>query len=225
MIRTKAALIHLILSILLVSTLFSIVYFIWYPKPFFELSGVIEPFKILVLIDVVIGPLLTFVVFKKGKKHLKLDLSIIAVLQLSAIIYGSYVIYNGRPSTLVFNNGQFHYLAEKFANNNELIYDELRPSLFSSPKYAFIHQFNQLEIYNGYAYFEPISNYDSMLKPYSFTVENMKAKFKGKISELNQLSQNYINEDIVFFNLNHKGSINYIVYSRNQNRIIDYLKF
>ena len=46
--------------------------------------------------------------------------------------------------------------------------------------------FNSLDIYSGYAYFEPLSNYDEMLKPYSLTVENMKAKFKSKITQINK---------------------------------------
>ena len=189
------------------------------------MSGVIEPFKLLVLVDVIVGPLLTFIVFKKGKKSLKFDLGFIALLQIAALIYGSYTVYNGRPSTVVYNNGQFHYLIEKFAKNNELVYPELKPSIFSKPKMAYIKSYNDLDIYNGYAYFEPISNYETMLKPYSLTVDNMKAKFTGKKSEIDKLTQLYNKDEIVFFNLNHKGSMMYVVYSINRNKILDYLKF
>ena len=40
-------------------------------------------------VDVVIGPLLTLIVFDPKKKHLKFDLVVIAALQLAALAYGS----------------------------------------------------------------------------------------------------------------------------------------
>lgn len=225
MTKIKAAFIHLSLSIVIIGILFSIVYLIWYPKPFFNFSGVVKPFKLLILVDVIIGPILTFIVYKQGKKSLKFDLSVIAIIQLSAMIYGSYIIYSGRPSTVVFNNGQFQYLIEKHAKNEELIYSELEPSLFSKPKMAYIKNFSSLDIYNGYAYFEPLTDYDTMLKFHSLTVENMKAKFKSKITEIDVLEELYKDDEIVFFKLDYKGSTHYVVYSINQNEIIDYLNF
>ena len=86
MTKIKAALIHLFISIIVIGLFFAMVYFIWYPKPFFDISGVIEPFKLLIFVDVIVGPLLTLIVYKKGKKNLKLDISIIAVFQLVALI-------------------------------------------------------------------------------------------------------------------------------------------
>jgi len=225
MTKIKVAFIHLIISILVISVLFSIVYLIWYPKPFFNFSGVVEPFKLLILIDVIIGPILTFIVYKKGKKSLKLDLSIIAILQLSALIYGSFVIYSGRPSTVVFNNGQFQYLIEKYAKNDELVYSELMPSLFSKPKMAYIKKFSTLDIYNGYAYFEPLTDYDSMLKSHSLSIDNMRAKYKSLQVKIDELAERYKDDEIVFFKLDYKGSTQYVVYSKSQNTIIDYLKF
>ena len=119
----------------------------------------------------------------------------------------------------------FNFLKEKFANNDELIFAELKPTLLSAPKLAYIKRFNSLDIYNGYAYFEPLSDYEAMLKQYSFSVENMKAKFKSKASRIDELNKIHEDDDIVFFKLDNKGSTFYVVYSINQNKIIDYLKF
>jgi hypothetical protein len=60
--------------------------------------------KLLVLIggvDVVLGPLLTLIVYKHGKKTLKFDLTVIALLQLSALMYGLYAVWQSRPVYLV----------------------------------------------------------------------------------------------------------------------------
>ena len=61
----------------------------------------------LLAIDVILGPVLGFIVFKEGKKTLKMDLAIIIVLQLSALSYGLFSIYQGRPVWLVFQNDHF----------------------------------------------------------------------------------------------------------------------
>ncbi len=47
-----------------------------------------EIFLLLLLIDVVLGPLLTLIVYKKGKRTLVMDLAVIAALQLAALTYG-----------------------------------------------------------------------------------------------------------------------------------------
>jgi hypothetical protein len=225
MTKIKAALIHLTLSVLVVGLLFLTILYIWYPKPFFEISGVIEPLKLLIMVDVIIGPLLTFVVYKQGKKSLKLDLSIIVLLQIAALFYGVYTIYKGRPSLIVMNNGQFHYLVEKYADNDKLKYDALKPGIFSSPKMAFLTQLDDLDIYSAYAEFEPIENFNLTVMPHSLSLDNMMAKFKVKEKELDSLNKKYKDDEIVFFILDKDQAKYYVVFSTRQNKIIDQLKF
>ena len=64
-------------------------------------------FLILLGVDVCLGPLLTLIVYKSGKKTLKMDLTIIVLLQLSALIYGLHTMAEGRPAWLVFNVDRF----------------------------------------------------------------------------------------------------------------------
>jgi len=225
MTKLKAALIHISLSIFVVGLLFLSIYYIWYPRPFFEISGVIEPIKLLVMVDVIIGPLLTFVVYKKDKKRLKFDLSIIALLQIAALFYGAHTIYNGRAGLLVVSNGQFNYLTEKYAHNDELKFDALKPSIFSPPKMAFLTQSNGLDIYSAYADFEPIEDYNLTVMPHSLSLDNMMAKFKDKEKELKALNEKYKEDEIVFFMLDKDMAKYYVVFSLRQNKIIDQLKF
>lgn len=56
-----------------------------------------EIFILLIGIDIILGPALTLVIFKSGKKSLKFDLLIIAILQLSAMAYGVATLLEGRP--------------------------------------------------------------------------------------------------------------------------------
>jgi hypothetical protein len=97
MTRIKAALLHLGICLVAGAFLFSFFWYLLYPAPTFAAAGGIEIFLLLLLVDVVIGPLLTFVVFKVGKPSLKFDLATIGLIQLVALSYGVYVLFLGRP--------------------------------------------------------------------------------------------------------------------------------
>jgi len=105
--RFYAFLTHLILSGLVAVFTVIMVFFIWYPEPLDKAIGVTEIFLMLLAIDIVIGPMMTFVVYQRGKAGLKLDLSIIATLQIAALIYGMSTVFAGRPVFIVFNQDRF----------------------------------------------------------------------------------------------------------------------
>ncbi|WP_339413880.1 TfpX/TfpZ family type IV pilin accessory protein [Pseudomonas sp. EA_35y_Pfl2_R5] len=105
--RFKAFFIHLSLSAVLAVPAVLLVFKLWYPAPLHVAVGVTKIFLLLLLVDVVLGPLLTLLVYKPGKKTLVLDLTVIAMLQLSALCYGLWVVAEGRPAWLVFNSDRF----------------------------------------------------------------------------------------------------------------------
>ncbi len=225
MTKIKAALVHVLISIFVISIFASIIFFIWYPKPFVAISGVLEPLKLLIIVDVIIGPLLTFIVFKKNKKYLKLDLTLIALFQLVALGYGIHTIYNGKPSMVVMYNGQFNYLSEKFSNHDQLKFDELKPGIFNQPKLAYISIINSNDIYSAYGDMKPLGTFEESLLSYSLNSENMKAKFKNKADEIERLTSKYGEKDIAFFLLDKDGSKYYVFYSKSKKKIVEYLKF
>lgn len=107
--KTKfvAFLIHLSLSVCIALLVMLLVFRLWYPAPLHDLVGVKHIFYLLVGIDVVIGPVLTFIVYKKGKPSLATDLSLIAFFQLAAFFYGIWTVAEGRPAWIVFNVDRF----------------------------------------------------------------------------------------------------------------------
>lgn len=221
--KIKVFFIHVLLSACVISLFLVIIYFIWYPKPFFDISGVIEPIKLLVIVDVIIGPLLTLIVYKKGKKTLVMDLTVIALLQIAALGYGAYTINSGRPVMIAFTGGKFHYLAEKYAHNDELKYTELKSSLFSRPKYGYLSQMEGLDIYTSYKDIEPVKEFNLTMNPYSLSADDMKSKFNSQAARIDGLLQQYGDQDIVFFLLEKELSGYYVLYSKTQDEIIDYL--
>ena len=226
MTRFKAALIHFSISLVVIGLFIGVVFFIWYPKPLYSIAHVIEPLKLLVVIGIVVGPMLTLIVFNNKKKSasMHLDLTVIILLQLLTLGYGIYTIYLGRPSIIAFADGKLHYLVEKFANNQDLTYEELLPEVFSKPKMAYIPQLKTLDIYSSYADLEPLTD-KSILKPYALSVKNMKAKFTSKIDDIDVLLNTYPEDEIKFFLLDKDGDTSFVVFSMKENKIIDELKY
>lgn len=107
LLRFRALLIHLSASTVLGLVAVAIVFMLWYPSPMHKVVGVTDIFLMIVGVDVVIGPLLTFIVYREGKKSLRIDVATIVFLQLSAFSYGLWTVAEGRPAWLVFNVDRF----------------------------------------------------------------------------------------------------------------------
>ncbi len=105
--RIKAFLMHLAVSAVIALLAVLLVFQIWYPAPLHEALGVTDIFLLLPLVDVILGPLLTLLVFKLGKKTLIMDLAVIACLQLAALGYGLWTVAEGRPAWIVYNADRF----------------------------------------------------------------------------------------------------------------------
>lgn len=107
--RLRAAGIHLAISLTLAILAALLVFVVWYPYPYREISGGRELFLIVVAVDVVMGPLMTLAVFNiaKPRKELRRDLGIIGLLQLAALAYGLWTVAVARPVHLVFEIDRF----------------------------------------------------------------------------------------------------------------------
>lgn len=103
----KAAAIHFFLSIFLIGGVSVILFKVWYPNPLAIATGMLNIFTILFIVNLLSGPLLTLIVYKKGKQSLLFDLIIIVFIQLSALAYGMYSLAQARPVWLTFYNNRF----------------------------------------------------------------------------------------------------------------------
>lgn len=105
--RVRAALIHLSASLLIAVLVAGTALFVWYPPPLLNAAGGQQLVFMIVAIDVIVGPLLTFVVFDTRKRSLKLDMVVIVLLQLIALGYGLYTFAVARPAFVVFAGDRF----------------------------------------------------------------------------------------------------------------------
>lgn len=107
--RFRAVGLHLSLSALVALLAGAVVFGLWYPYPYREISGGQSLFWLVVAVDIVLGPVLTWIVFDRRKPRTELvrDLSVIALLQLSALVYGLVSVYQARPVYLVHEVDRF----------------------------------------------------------------------------------------------------------------------
>lgn len=110
--RLKASSLHLLVSGVFVALTAALVFGLWYPGPFRSLSGGQQLFLLAVLLDIVLGPLLTFVVFdvRKKRSRLVIDMIVVAIAQCAGIFYGLHVAFVARPVAMVFEVDRFRVL-------------------------------------------------------------------------------------------------------------------
>ena len=111
--RSRAALLHLLPSLLLLAVCAGLALFLWYPHPFRHLPESGRFSLLLIGSAVVVGPALTWLVFKNGKKGLVLDLAVIGLIQLAALGWGTYTLYLAKPYFMVFAVDRFETLARR----------------------------------------------------------------------------------------------------------------
>jgi hypothetical protein len=134
----KAMAWHFAGSLLVALIVGALVFGVWFPHPFRSLAGGTELFFLIMGVDIVCGPLLTFVLFNpaKPKRELFIDLSLVVVLQLAALAYGIWTVHQARPLYLVHEVDRFKVIALADVDTAELpkLPEALQPQLFKGPQ-------------------------------------------------------------------------------------------
>lgn len=122
-------------------------FFLWYPSPLHAAVGVTKIFLILIAVDVVLGPCLTLLVYKQGKKSLVMDLSIICALQVGALLYGVHAMADGRPAWLVFVDDHFSLVRANEIDERKLAAAEMeyRSPSWWGPKWVSVAEPKNIE--------------------------------------------------------------------------------
>lgn len=101
--KLKATGVHLCMSLLVFVYLAYEIYFNWYPQPYFAVDGGWQGIRLVGAVDLILGPLITFLIFdlRKSRRAILFDLIIIAMFQLGALAYGVHATYSQRPVAIV----------------------------------------------------------------------------------------------------------------------------
>lgn len=137
MTKLTATGIHLIASALVFLGFLAPLYFFWYPEPFFTLDASWTVIRIVIGMDLMLGPLLTFIVFKPKKPGLKFDLTVIVMMQLSSLAWGTYVAYHERPLYAVFSVDRFTLVGARHIDQDAIVAPGLRNEGWRGPRLVY----------------------------------------------------------------------------------------
>jgi hypothetical protein len=151
--RLKSAIqatgIHFSIGLLLASILAWLVFSIWYPYPYRTLAGGVELFTIIMVIDLICGPLLTFILFSpsKSKRELLTDLSFVISIQIAALSYGMWTVWQTRPIFVVHEADHLNITSRVSLDKQELaaLSVDLQPLFFGGPKMTSLREFTEQE--------------------------------------------------------------------------------
>ncbi|VAW80733.1 hypothetical protein MNBD_GAMMA15-136 [hydrothermal vent metagenome] len=138
--RLAAAGLHFLASAFVISLSLYVIYFIWYPNPFYTMHSVFDAVKIVLAVDLVLGPFLTLVIFNtsKPRKELIRDISIILIIQVSALTWGMHVTYKMRPTFFVFQADTFYPIIREDIDLENLNKEVSPPAIWQSPVTIYI---------------------------------------------------------------------------------------
>lgn len=143
--KLKASGIHLGISGIIFIILAYLITYHWYPYPYFTADGGWQGIRLVGLIDLVLGPFITLIVFnpKKSVREITFDLSLIALVQACALVWGIYTTYNERPVAVVHWDGQFYTITSKPLALQGVSVESL--SQYSDETPALIHAYHPRE--------------------------------------------------------------------------------
>src|ERR1700730_3239545 len=103
--RLAAMGLHLLASCVVLTVILGGLYLGWYRWPGWNLADAVQVTTVLAGVDLVVGPLLTFIIASsvKPRRELMRDIAVIATVQLIALAYGTVSLWHGRPLYYAFS--------------------------------------------------------------------------------------------------------------------------
>ncbi len=120
--RLKAFGFHLLGSACALTLVLGGLYFGWYYWPGWYLTAVTRVLLIVGSVDLVLGPTLTLIIAnpKKPRRELARDIAIIATVQLAALLYGGWTLWQGRPLYYTFSVDRLETVQASDVSDEEL---------------------------------------------------------------------------------------------------------
>lgn len=105
--RWKAFGIHLLCSLLVLAVILAILIYIWYPGMFIDAGGW-QGIRIVTGVDLVLGPLITLIIYNPAKKHLIWDMTAVVTFQICCLTIGVYIVHSQKPGLLILSDEGIH---------------------------------------------------------------------------------------------------------------------
>jgi hypothetical protein len=140
--RLAAMGLHLLASCVALTVILGGLYLGWYRWPGWYLADAAVVTTVLCGVDLVAGPLLTFIIASpvKPRRELVRDVAVIATVQLIALAYGTISLWHGRPLYYAFSENALSLVQAYDIENTELdmarkLNAPLLPHWYSLPRW------------------------------------------------------------------------------------------
>lgn len=233
--RLIAGFLHFSVSLSIFLLIFLLLINFWYPSPYFNNAGGWQGIKIVAGVDVVLGPLLTLVVFnpQKSARELMLDIGIIAVMQCAALGWGIHTLREQRPVAVVFwDNGFSTVPAQAFSDQGYeldklMAFSQERPPLIYAKnptdakdlkKLLDLIDKQKIPPHQQAWLYRPIKDYFNDMRPMQFDIDQIIAKHPDVKNQLLPIMQKHNISDIhamLYFLLQSKYSNSVLVFDQN----------
>jgi hypothetical protein len=134
---------HFLATAIVAAIAAALIFFVWFPHPLATMVGGTELFMLVVGCDLVLGPLLSLVIYDPRKSRLALivDYSVVGVVQLATLVYGVYVVAGTRPVEIAFSRDRLEVVTAREISEAELAaarLPEYRTLSLTGPRYVSI---------------------------------------------------------------------------------------
>jgi hypothetical protein len=140
--RLRALGLHLFWSAVVLTLVLGSLYMGWYRWPGWYLAHALPVVLILAGVDLAVGPMLTFVIARSSKprRELTRDIATIVAVQLAALSYGTWSLWQGRPVYYAYSEGVLQLVQAYDVNPHEAALAreqnlELAPHWYSVPRW------------------------------------------------------------------------------------------
>ncbi len=174
--RITAFFVHLCISLVILCVPLLLIIFKWYPTPYFFADGGWRGVIIVASVHMVLWPFLTLLVLTPGKSagKIRFDLTVIGLIQISALTAGVYAVHSQRPVAVVFAEGAFHPVISEVIRQQDVSLSDVEslgddaPPLIYSRQPANADEFSRwmlrslnenLEIFQQVETFDPLASH------------------------------------------------------------------
>ena len=105
--------IHFATTLIVALLAAALIFLVWYPAPFGTMVGGLKLFMLVTGCDLVLGPLISLIIYNSRKSRLALvfDYTVVGVLQVAALVYGVYSVSQARPAYIAFVKDRLEVIA------------------------------------------------------------------------------------------------------------------
>lgn len=208
--KSKILFFHSLFTFFIIILSFVLVFIIWYPYPLNISYGVGAVYALLIALSIIFGPILTIFVYKDDFFKFFFDVTVILILQISAYIFGLYVLAQGRPIWKVFVVDDIELVSpidlhEKGLNKLD---SKFRASIFQRPQWVSAIYSKDLKLEKLQKEDEMFNGISLATRPETFQLLNYRDhEILRKLKPMN---------DLFFFNKDESNKVEKILYANPQ---------